>query len=343
MRIISATVTRQAIALKTPFVTALRRVENAEFIVLELRTDTGLSAFGSAPATKAVTGETLESIEKALTCAIVPALLKRPFHLDDLLERNTIALPGNSSAKAAADMAIYSLAAQAESLPLYRLLGGQKPPEVSTAVTVSLDAPQRMERQAAALFESGCDILKVKVGGGDGRDVERIRAIAGALPAASLLIDANQAWSVRETLFVIDEIAGLPVALIEQPVAARDLEGLKAITEASPFPILADEAVFDAEDAKRLLDAGAADLINIKLMKCGGIAEALKIVEVCRSFKVKCMLGSMLEGPVSIAAALHLGAACSDIFEWFDLDSPLLYRTLPADLPFTVEGNRYVL
>ena len=343
MKIVRARVLHDAIALKSPFVTALRRVENAEFIRLELYTDSDLIAFGSAPATKAITGETLQSIAEALNNAILPAILHRPLVLDELLKKISDALQGNSSAKAAADMALFSLAAQEVSLPLYRFLGGGAPPEIKTAVTVSLETPDQMVLKAGEYLAAGCDILKLKVGANDGLDTQRIRSVAQAHPGAVLLIDANQAWNVRETMAIIDAVADLPIALIEQPVAAANLEGLKEINKRSPFPVLADEAVFDAEDAKRVLDAGAADLVNIKLMKCGGIAEALKIVDVCRSYRVKCMLGSMLEGPVSITAALHLAAACPDIFEWYDLDSPLLYRSLPEDLPFTVRGNRYGL
>jgi len=343
MKIVRAHVLQDAIALKSPFVTALRRVESAEFIRLELHTDSGLIAYGSAPATKAVTGETLQSIAEALNNAILPTVMHRPFVLDGLLQQASSALRGNSSAKAAVDMALFSLAAQTAALPLYRFLGGKTPPGIETAVTVSLDTPEQMVLKAGEYLAAGCNILKIKVGANDGQDAQRIRSVAQACPEATLLVDANQAWNVRETMAIIDAVADLPVALIEQPVAAADLEGLKEINKRSPFPVLADEAVFDAEDAKRVLDAGAADLVNIKLMKCGGIAEALKIVDVCRSYRVKCMLGSMLEGPVSITAALHLAAACPDIFEWYDLDSPLLYRSLPEDLPFTVRGNRYGL
>ena len=343
MKIVSANITRQAIRLKTPFITALRRVDSAEFIVMELKTDNGFSALGSAPATKAITGETLESIEHALKTAIIPAILNRPFILEELLEIVRNIHGGNHSAKAAADMALYSLAAQSKSMSLLHYLGGNSPAEIPTAVTVSLDTPQRMTQQAVSLFHSGYDILKIKVGSTDGEDATRIRSVAAALPGATLLVDANQAWNVAETLTVIDKIADLPIALIEQPVAAHDVDGLKTIKTRSPFPILADETVFTAEDARRILDMGAADLVNIKLMKCGGIAGALEIIEACRTFDIKCMLGSMLEGPVSIAAALNLGAAHQDSFAWFDLDSPLLYDSLPADLPFTVQANRYGL
>jgi len=343
MRIIEGSVRRESIPLATPFATALRRVEEVEFILLELRTDNGLRAFGSAPATKAITGETCESIARVLRSNIVPALLGHPFSLAGLLEKSAASVTGNPSAQAAADMALHSLAAQARNVPLYRFLGGRDPQPVKTAVTISLDAPETMTVKAGQRYDAGFDILKIKVGGRDGRDTERIRKIAAALPHATLLIDANQAWDVAEALDIIGRCGDLRLALIEQPVAAPDLDGLREITRHSPFPILADEAVFDADDAERVLDLGAADLVNIKLMKCGGIAGALKIIEVCRKRGKQCMLGSMLEGPVSITAALHLAAAFPDVFAWIDLDSPLLYRALPADLPFEIAGNVYRL
>ncbi|MHC3995231.1 dipeptide epimerase [Thiomicrolovo sp. ZZH C-3] len=343
MTISSARVFRASLPLATPFVTALRRVDDVVFVILELQTDSGHTAYGSAPATKAITGETLESIEEALQHHILPRLFGRPFEFETLLQTVAASLPGNSSAKAAADMALYSLAAQCDGLPLYRYLGANEAAPVTTAVTVSLGTPEMMREKAAELFRNGYDILKVKVGGGDGLDALRIREIAAVLPDAQLLVDANQAWNLQESLAFIDACADLPLALIEQPVPAPDLEALRQITAHSPFPILADEAVFDAEDARRVLDAGAADLINIKLMKCSGLSGALAILDVCRAYDIRCMLGSMLEGPVSITAALHLAVAHPDRFAWIDLDSPLLYHTLPADLPFSVDGNRYLL
>ncbi len=343
MRITAAHITRQRIPLAYPFITALRRVDQAEFILLRLETDNGLVAFGSAPATEAITKETLKSIEQALKRHILPALKGVPFDLDKMTQAVSHSVQGNSSAKACTEMALYSLAAQQKGLPLYRLIGGKETRTLKTAVTVSLNSPETMLKQAEGFFFHGFDTLKIKVGSIDGHDSTRIKTIAAALPEATLLVDANQAWSADETLRIIDRCDDIPIALIEQPVAAADLVGLKQVTEYSPFPILADEAVFTAEDAERVLAHNAADLINIKLMKCGGIGGALDILDVCRRYGKRCMLGSMLEGPVSITAALHLAAANPDMFEHLDLDSPLLYAALPPDLPFTVQGNTYAL
>lgn len=343
MKIIAATTQRITLALKTPFVTALRRVDSVEFIVLEIVADTGEVAYGSAPSTEAITGETLESIETVLRTQIIPRILETPFVLEQLLRVVSLCVQGNSSAKAAMDMALHALEAKTKQQPLYHLLGADKPVSIRTAVTVSLNTPETMEADAVKLFAQGFVILKIKVGASDSRDLQRIQNIARALPEASLLIDANQGWSVDETLRTLDALQTIPIALVEQPIAATDIEGMRTIRERTSIALLADEAVFHADDARRVLEAGAADLINIKLMKCGGIAGALEILAVCRAHRVKCMLGSMLEGPVSIVAALHLGIACFNDFTWFDLDSPLLYRSLPPTLPFHVEGNRYTL
>lgn len=329
--------------LRTPFVTALRRVDTVEYVVLTLQTDNGLLAQGSAPATEAITGETLASIQNALQTRLIPAVTGRPFELADLLRRTENALTANGSAKAAMDMALHALAARQAEMPLFRFLGGREPLALRTAVTVSLDTPEAMLRQAESYADKGFNLLKIKVGTPDGKDAQRITAIADALPGTELIIDANQAWDVRTCMTVIDRAARHNIVLIEQPVPADDITGMQALKRESPIPLLADESVFTAADAKRVLDAEAADLINIKLMKCGGIAGAQQIIALCRTHDIRCMLGSMLEGPESIAAALHLATAHADIFAYMDLDSPLLYRFWPENLPFSVDINRFQL
>jgi L-alanine-DL-glutamate epimerase-like enolase superfamily enzyme len=122
----------------------------------------------------------------------------------------------------------------------------------------------------------------------------------------------------------------LNIALIEQPVIAKDIESLKLITEYSTIAILADEAVFSFDDAQNIIETKSANMINIKLMKCGGIYTAMRIAELCRKNGFKCMIGSMLEDPISIASAIHFTIANMDVIEYIDLDSPLLYKEQPS-------------
>jgi L-alanine-DL-glutamate epimerase-like enolase superfamily enzyme len=186
-------------------------------------------------------------------------------------------------------------------------------------------------------FESGMDILKVKLGSDIVHAVEVTKLLCEKLPKAKLLIDANQAWSREASLEYINAVKHLSLELIEQPVVAQDLDSLKIIKEQSQIPILADEAVFTLADVKKVVSTKSADMINIKLMKCGGVSRAIEILEYAREEGIICMLGSMLEGPHSINAALYLAFNYRDVIKYVDLDSPLLYKTPSDMLDFTYD------
>ena len=332
----------EKIPLRTPFITALRKVESVENMVVILHTDTPLIGKGAAPATKAVTGEDLKSISYTIKDKIFPSLYKQPFDLKKLVALTHSSCRGNSSAKAAVEIALYNLACELKNQNLVKFLGGD-PKELKTAVTISLNEPEIMAEDATDAFAKGFNILKIKVGGGDGKDTKRIKSVRKAATGAKLLIDANQAWNTKESLEIIADIKALDIELIEQPVSGDDIEGLKFITKHSSIPILADEAVFTLEDAKKIIDRQAADMINIKLMKCGGISKAIEIIEYCRSHGIKCMMGSMLEGPISITAAAKLVMAYPETFSYIDLDSPLLYKKIPAGSGLKFFKNTFTL
>lgn len=319
----------EKIPLRTPFITALRRVEHVENLKITIHTNTPNIGHGAAPATKAITGEDLSSITKSIKKSIAPKLIGETFDLVTLLKILHQSCEGHSSAKAAVDMALYDLAALSHSQNLLSYLGGVHK-ALETAVTISLKSPQEMAEDAQIAYARGFHILKIKVGAKDEDDLARIQAVRAAVPHARILIDANQAWSVTRSLEIIKAIYPLNIELIEQPVLGSDREALKNVTQESPIPILADEAVFTLEDAKHVIKERAADLINIKLMKCGGISKAIEIIEYCQKHDVKCMMGSMLEGPTSIALTAQLVMAYRDAFSYIDLDSPLLYKKVPT-------------
>ena len=329
MIITGITLEVEKIPLRTPFITALRRVDDVENIRVTIHTNTPNIGYGAAPATKAITGEDLKTISKTIKKIITPKLVGETFDLPKVLEILHTSCKDNSSAKAAVDMALYDLAAASDNSTLVEYLGATPKP-LQTAVTISLKSPEEMAEDAISAFGRGFEILKVKVGGKDELDIQRIVAIREAVPEARLLIDANQAWGVDESLEIIKAITPLNIELIEQPVLGSDIQGLKTISQQSGIPILADEAVFTLDDAKKVIKERAADLINIKLMKCGGISKAIEIIEYCQKQGVKCMMGSMLEGPTSIALTTQLVMAYSDAFSHIDLDSPLLYKKLPT-------------
>ena len=315
-----------SVPLRLPFKTALRTVKSVEDIIVEIHTDTGALGYGEAPPTGAVTGHTTGAIIGALKEHIIPSLLGRDIDaFEDLMQLVQTCVVGNSSAKAAADMALWDLYAQLYRLPVYKLLGGARK-EIVTDITISVNEPEEMARDAANAVERGYDCLKVKVGANPELDVERLRAVRRAAgDGICLRIDANQAWQPRQAVRILNEMQeqGLRLELVEQPVKAYDLEGLKYVTDHSYVPVLADESVFSPRDAMKVLELRAADLINIKLMKCGGIYNALKIASAAEIYGVECMIGCMLEAKISVNAAAELACA-RKIFTRIDLDGPVL-------------------
>lgn len=315
-----------SVPLRLPFKTALRTVKSVEDIIVEIHTDTGALGYGEAPPTGAVTGHTTGAIIGALKEHIIPSLLGRDIDaFEDLMQLVQSCVVGNSSAKAAADMALWDLYGQLYRLPVYKLLGGARK-EIVTDITISVNEPEEMARDAANAVERGYDCLKVKVGANPELDVERLRAVRRAAgDDICLRIDANQAWQPRQAVRILNEMQeqGLRLELVEQPVKAYDLEGLKYVTDHSYVPVLADESVFSPRDAMKVLELRAADLINIKLMKCGGIYNALKIASAAEIYGVECMIGCMLEAKISVNAAAELACA-RKIFTRIDLDGPVL-------------------
>lgn len=316
-----------AIPLTKPFKTALRTVRTAHAVYVKVTCKDGRTGWGEAPPTHVITGDSMGSITYAIEEVIAPQLIGL-----DIRQRSKIfhtlkqCIVRNTSAKAAVDMAIYDLLGQAANMPLYQFLGGYRS-ELETDFTVSVNDPTEMADDAERYISEGFDVLKVKVGIGDIEDdLKRIKAIRvriGHVP--KIRLDANQGWRAKEAVRAIGlmEDAGLDIELIEQPVSAVDIDGLKYVTDHTLTPIMADEAVFSAEDAIRVLQVGAADMINIKLMKSGGIHEALKINALAQSYGVECMVGSMIETKLGITAAAHFAASSPNVTR-FDFDAPLL-------------------
>jgi len=339
VKIQSITTEVKYVPLKTPFITALRRVENIEFVRVKVSCDNGLVGLGEAPATKAITGEDIEKILASIKSLKELFMGKTQEEVLDILHTQTQI---GSSAKAALDMAFISLIAKEKNIPLFELLGADKAIALETDITISLKDVDEMLKDSKRAFSDGMEILKVKLGNDINHAIKITETISRELPNAKILVDANQAWSLNDSLKFVNALKDLKIELIEQPVVADDLDALKTITNATAIPILADEAAFNLSDVKKVMQSKSADIINIKLMKCGGLTNAVKILEYARENKITCMLGSMLEGPISINAALHLAMAYNDVIKYIDLDSPLLYKIPSDELDFIFNGAKIV-
>lgn len=320
-----------SLPLVRPFKTALRTVEAVNDIVVRVVAEDGSVGYGEAPPTAVITGDTAGSILCAIRDFIRPALVGMELDdLDAVMAKLDGCLVHNTTPKAAVDMALYDLWAKAQGKPLYKLLGDART-AFKTDLTISVNPVEQMVADSLDAVQQGFDILKIKVGKEGLADVQRMAAIRAAVgPDIKLRVDANQGWTAEQSICIIRamEDQGLDIELVEQPVPAHDLAGLKAVTAAVDTPILADEAVFSHYDAANLIEQRAADLINIKLMKTGGIHNALKICRMAEEHGVECMIGCMLESRLSVAAAAHL-AAGQKIITRADLDGPSLCSVDP--------------
>ena len=340
MKIASIRLHRFEAPLQTPFVTALRRVETLEDTIVAIEDEEGRIGYGEGAAVMPVTGESSASIRAAIRY-LTPHLIGREVenverlfaHIDKLLAHNT-------TVKAMLSSALYDLLAQREGLPLYRYLN----PHVQHAtlhsdITLSLGDAKSTETALSGALRRGFKALKVKLGADIETEKARIRSLFKHLPAGvSVRLDANQAYDSDSTIDLLQslEAEGIVCECIEQPIPAEDFEGLKQIKRSCNTPLLADESAFSLRDARILFEMDAVDAINIKLAKCGGIHEALKLLALCKNYGKKAMVGCMLEGPVAIAAAAHLAAASDDTVTMVDLDAVALLskQPLPTRMSF---------
>jgi len=321
------------VPLKTPFKTAMRTVKEIEDVVVIVETDTGHTGYGSAPATAVITGDTHGSIIEAISKVMSPALIGRDIaDLNNLVNTVQNSIVRNFSAKAAIEIAIYDLHGQLYNAPLYQLLGGGDN-VISTDITISVDYIDKMVEDTLSAIDRGFETLKIKVGKDPALDIERIKAIYAAVNERALIrLDANQGWTPKQTVSVLRalEDSGVQLELLEQPVRGDDIEGMKYVTERIHTPVMADESSFGPKEAIELIRTRAADIINIKLMKTGGISNAIKIADIAGIYGVNCMIGCMLESSIGVAAASHIAVAKASVITKVDLDTPALGQYDPV-------------
>ena len=316
------------VPLRVPFKTALRTVEAIEDVIIKLETDTGHIGYGEAPPTVAITGDSLESILAALRDNIGPALIGLDIaDLEGNCQLVQNALLKNTSAKAAAEIALYDLYAQFLDKPLYQALGGGTP-RLHTDLTISVNDTATMIADCETAIARGFQALKIKVGKDPEGDEARLHAIRQAVNGrASLRIDANQGWNTERTISTMKalEADGDFFDLIEQPVPADDLEGMIAIKAGIRTPLLADESAFNLTQVKQLAERAGADIINIKLMKTGGLSQAIAIADYCQAERPAMFDGLYARGSY-FSRRCRASGRCHEatVITKIDLDGPII-------------------
>lgn len=331
MKITDIEIGHISVPLKTPFKTAIRTVNSVEDVIVMIKTDSTSVGYGEAPPTGVITGDTSGAIVSAIKDHIKKAIIGMDIeNFEEIMIKLNKCIVNNTSAKAAIDMALYDLYGKLYKAPLYKLLGGYRN-ELITDITISVNDQNVMANDSLSAIGLGYKTLKIKVGTDSATDIKRLKAIRKIVGGGvNIRIDANQGWKPKEAVLTLRKMedAGLDIEFVEQPVQSHDIEGLKFVTDNISIPVMADESVFSPMDALKIMQVRAADLINIKLMKTGGIYNALKICSIAQVYGVECMMGCMLEAKISVTAAAHLAAAKSIITK-IDLDGPILCSTDP--------------
>ncbi len=337
MKITGFDIAELRLPLKKPFITALRRVDCVKDVIIKVHTDTGIVGYGEACAVTAITGTTNEDVVNELSHTVFPSLIHNPMDAEDIFKR-LHAMNISPETMACVDIALFDLLAKQKNQSLHQFLGSERC-DLQTDLTISVDEPLKMQNETLTALDEGFNILKIKLDKDIDANIERLRRINEVLNEGNTLrLDPNQSLTLDGCLKMISHIRNDNIECIEQPFAAQDLDSMKQLKRHSLIPVLADESLFNTQDALKLLHEDIADMLNIKLMKCGGIYEALKIAKLAVKYDKNCMIGSMLEGPISLVAAAHFGLSQKNI-TMADLDSPLYLQEHPLLKPFNMRHD----
>ena len=307
---------RVELPFEFPFTIARGTATHAENVIVTIEDEDGVVGVGGA-GPSAHYGETADTIEAVLPdlLAVVEAV-GDPHQLARIERRMRETVRNNPAARCAVSIALHDLAAKQLEQPLYRYWGLDPSDSVESSYTIGIDDTETMREKTETAVERGYATLKVKLG--TDRDEEIVHTIRETAPDARIYVDANEAWTPKEAVAKIEAIAAYDLEFVEQPVPAENPEGLRYVYERSPLPIAADESLVTVDDVPQIADR--CDVANLKLMKCGGLREAIRIVHAARAHGLEVMCGCMSESNASIAAACHL----APLLDYADLDGSLL-------------------
>lgn len=324
MRIVKVEWRRLELELNEPYTIAYETVARVSNILIRIQTACGLVGLGCAAPDEAVTGERADDVMTALADQVEPVLMgANPLRRAWVGEQLEQVFVGRPSLQAAVGMALHDLLAKRARLPLFELLGGYRE-SMATSITLPILPLVETVARASDYVQQGFVALKMKGGIDVDLDAERVLAVRRAVgPQIEIRFDANQGYSVADTRRFVALSEGMgQIEVLEQPIN-RDLHvELGELTQSLPVPVMADESAVSSIDAFRLAKDGLVDVLNIKLMKVGGLAEAMRVNAIARVAGMTAMVGCMDECALSISAGLHLALALPNV-RYADLDGHL--------------------
>jgi L-Ala-D/L-Glu epimerase len=304
-----------------------------EYVIVRIETDEGLVGWGEGQADVGFFGHTVEDVLAAVTDYLGPFLVGHdPFDREHLM--GLIDFRGHSCAKAGIDMALHDLIGRALQTPLSNLIGGRHDARIRVAIEIAGGPPDAMAEEALRFMALGVNEFKAKIGGFPDEDADRIRAMREAVGReVTLRADANQGYDAKEAIRFcrLVERADLGLELLEQPLLAHDLAGMALVRASVETPICADEACYSPQDALRIIQYGAADVLNVKIGKAGGLLQAKKTAALAEAAGLRCVIGTAFGTGLEIAAKLHLAAATPSIVDAVEFTEIGLHDALLAE------------
>ncbi|MEM2875713.1 MAG: enolase C-terminal domain-like protein [Candidatus Bathyarchaeia archaeon] len=315
--------------ISTPFIQpqtmAMWTSYKKDHVIVKIETDEGVSGIGESVPLVAEFGEPVESIKYVIQDWIAPAIIgEDPFNMEAIFDKMNRAAKDHLFAKCAIDFALHDLVSRSLNIPLYKFLGGKTRDRVQVTWVVGIKKPEEAAKEALDFVGRGFKEIKLKAGSDWRGDLARVKAVRDAVGwDVPIRIDPNQAWSVPRAINVIKKMEHYDLQLVEQPTPAWDLDGLAKVTRSVDTPILIDEGVRTPEDAVKVVRKEAADMINLKIGKIGGIFYSRKVNARAEASDIPCLVGSMLEGNIGTAASAHFALAAPNLKFAHDLIGPL--------------------
>ena len=339
MKITSVSSWSVAMRLEEPYSISYETVEDAVNVFLEVRTNDGLIGYGCAAPDGHLTGETPEQVALAMRGVVEPALVGAdPLRWTMLLEQIAPELTTMSSTRAAVDMALYDLLGKKAGMPVWQMLGGYRD-RIATSVTIGILSEEETVHHACDWVARGFRCLKLKGGHDADDDITRVLKVREAVgDEVELRFDANQGFSVDQAMHFIEGARGAHLELIEQPTPRARADLLGRVTREAHIPVMADESLMTLRDAFRLASQEVMDMVNVKLMKVGGMSEALQINAVARAAGLEAMVGCVDESALGIAAGLHFALARPNV-AYADLDGHIGLQGDPAAGAVRIENG----
>ena len=327
---------------KHPFKIATALYTTQPYVIIKLHTDLDVVGYGEACPCYEFTGETIGTVMSILKERIFPSIRgEDAFNVEAITSKVDEAAVGNVSAKGAVDMAVHDVMGKVLNQPVYNLLGGCIRDKALYMGGASITTIEETVETCVKDVSKGIRELKIKVGEDPTRDAEKIRRVREAVgPDVQIRVDANQGWRTpHRAIKAIKLMERCELQLVEQPIFAWNLRGLSHIRRIVDVPIMLDESVHTSKDAAKAIEAEACDIINVKLMKSGGIYEALKINAIAEASGVDCFMGGMGETSIGQAAALHVIASRGNI-KYADVELPADEWGLEEDIASGLEQTK---